>query len=99
MSAYVRFRVADEAYAVSVLNVLEVAGLGEVTPVPGAPRQILGVRNLPGKILPVSDRAARLGPRRTQPASWLLVTESDGRGAGLTIDEVIEFGDLAEPAE
>jgi len=99
MSAYVRFRVAQEAYAISVLNVLEVAGLGEVTPVPGAPREILGVRNLRGKILPVIDLAALLGTRRSEPPGRLLVTESDGRQAGLAIDEVTGVGELADPAE
>jgi purine-binding chemotaxis protein CheW len=99
MSAYVRFRVAQEAYAISVLNVLEVAGLGEVTPVPGAPREILGVRNLRGKILPVIDLAALLGTRRSEPPGRLLVTESDGRRAGLAIDEVTEVGEFADPAE
>jgi purine-binding chemotaxis protein CheW len=99
MNAYVRFRVAEEAYAVSVLNVLEVASLGEVTPVPGAPREILGVRNLRGKILPVIDLAALLGTRRTDLPVRLLVTESEGRQAGLAIDEVTEVGELAEQAE
>lgn len=99
MNAYVRFRVAEEAYAVSVLNVLEVASLGEVTPVPGAPREILGVRNLRGKILPVIDLAALLGTRRSQPAERLLVAESEGRQAGLAIDEVTEVGELADPSE
>lgn len=99
MNAYVRFRVADEAYAVSVLNVLEVAGLGEVTPVPGAPREIVGVRNLRGKILPVIDLAALLGTRRTEPPARLLVAESDGRQAGLAIDEVTEVGEFAHPVE
>ncbi len=99
MNAYVRFRIAQEAYAVSVLNVLEVASLGEVTPVPGAPREILGVRNLRGKILPVIDLAALLGTRHTEPPARLLVAESDGRQAGLAIDEVTEVGEFAEPAE
>jgi purine-binding chemotaxis protein CheW len=99
MTVYVRFRVADEAYAVSVLNVLEVASLGDVTPVPGAPIQILGVRNLRGKILPVIDLAALLGTRRSQPAGRLLVAESEGRQAGLAIDEVTEVSELADLAE
>ena len=99
MTAYVRFRVAEEAYAVSVLNVLEVANLGDVTPVPGAPIQILGVRNLRGKILPVIDLAALLGTRRSQPAGRLLVAESEGRQAGLAIDEVTEVSELVDLAE
>jgi purine-binding chemotaxis protein CheW len=99
MNAYVRFRVADESYAVAVTNVLEVADLGEVTPVPGAVREVLGVRNLRGKILPVVDLAALLGTRRAGPPARLLVAESDGRQAGLAIDEVTEVGELADPAE
>jgi chemotaxis signal transduction protein len=97
MNAYVRFRVAEEAYAVPVLNVLEVASVGEVTPVPGAPREILGVRNLRGTILPVIDLAALLGTRRTEPPARLLVAESEGWQAGLAIDEVTEVGDFADP--
>ena len=98
MNAYVRFRVAGEAYAVSVSHVLEVANLGEVTPVPGARREVLGVRNLRGKILPVIDLAALLGTSRAAPPVRLLVAEADGRQAGLAIDEVTEVGELADPA-
>jgi len=99
VSAYVRFRVADEAYAVPVAHVLEVAGLGQVTPVPGSRAEILGVRNLRGKILPVIDLAALLGTRRAGPPGRLLVTESGGRQAGLAIDEVTEVGELADLAD
>jgi chemotaxis signal transduction protein len=99
MNAYVRFRVAEEAYAVSVLHVLEVASLGEVTPVPGSRREVLGVRNLRGKILPVIDLAALLGTRHAAPPGRLLVTEAGGCQAGLAIDEVTEVGELVDLAE
>jgi purine-binding chemotaxis protein CheW len=99
MKAYVRFRVAEEAYAVSVSHVLEVSDLGEVTPVPGACRELLGVRNLRGKILPVIDLAALLGTRRAEQPRRLLVADADGVQAGLAIDEVTEVGELAGPAE
>ena len=34
---HVRVRVADEDYALPVTDVLEVADIGDITPVPGAP--------------------------------------------------------------
>jgi chemotaxis signal transduction protein len=57
------------------------------------------VRNLRGKILPVIDLAGLLGTRRSEPPGRLLVAESEGRQAGLAIDEVTEVGEFAEPVE
>ena len=98
MSAYVRIRVASEAYALPVARVLEVASLGTITVVPGAPPEVLGVRNLRGQILPVIDLAGLLEIRRTAPPGHLLVTEAHGNRAGLAIDEVHGVSELAEPA-
>ena len=50
---HVRVRVAGEHYALPVEDVLEVAELRAITPVPGAPPAVLGVRNLRGQVLPV----------------------------------------------
>lgn len=95
MSVHVRFRVGGEAYAVPVEHVLEVVGLGELAPVPGAPRAVLGVRNLRGQVLPVVDLATVLGIERNGPGQRLVITEAHGRRAGLAIDEVTDVGDLA----
>ena len=95
MSAHVRFRLGTESYAVPVAHVLEVAELGEVTPVPGAPPTVLGVRNLRGQVLPVIDLAAVLGARRTERGARLVVAEKGGRRAGLAIDQVTDVGDVA----
>jgi purine-binding chemotaxis protein CheW len=99
VSVYVRLRVAAEAYAMPVENVLQVAELGDVTAVPGSRPEMLGVRNLRGQILPVVDLALLLGIPRTAPPTRLLVAEAGGRQAGFAIDQVSEVGELEDPTE
>jgi chemotaxis signal transduction protein len=99
MAAYVRIKVGAEAYAVPVGHVLEIAELGTVTPVPGTPAPVLGLRSLRGQLLPVVDLAALLGVARTAAPARLLVTEAAGQRAGFAIDEVTEVGEMPEPTE
>jgi chemotaxis signal transduction protein len=82
-----------------VEHVIEVADLGAVAPVPGAPPEILGVTDLRGQIVPVVDLAMLLGVSRTQPPRRMLLVEALGGRAGFAIDEVIDVAELAEPAE
>ena len=99
MSTYVRIRVAEEAYALPVTNVREICDVGELTPVPGARPEVLGVRNLRGQVLPVVDLAGLLGVARAGSAARLLVAEAGGLSAGLAIDEVSGVDDLADPPD
>jgi purine-binding chemotaxis protein CheW len=113
MSVHVRLTVAGEAYAVPVASVVEVVPLGEVTDVPGARAELLGVLNLRGQILAVADLAPILGLSRTvsadrtmvaetagRPAAFIMmVAESAGRQAGFVVDEVSEIGELGDPTE
>ena len=102
MSSYVRMKVAAEAYAMPVEHVLEAAGLGRVRAVPGARRELLGIRTLRGQILPVVDLARLLGVHRTSAPTRLLVAEARGFRVGFAIDEVngiADLGDLTEPGE
>jgi chemotaxis signal transduction protein len=94
MSAYLVFRIGEESFAVPVGQVLEVAELGTLTPVPGAPASVLGVRNLRGQILPVIDLAAILGTPRTRQPDKLVVAEEGGRRAGLALEDVTEVAIL-----
>jgi two-component system, chemotaxis family, chemotaxis protein CheV len=99
VSVYVRLRVAAEVYAIPVGNVREITPLGELTAVPGALPEVLGVRNLRGQILPVADLALVLGlPRATSPA-LLLVAEAGDLQVGLAVDAVSAVGELPGPAE
>lgn len=98
MGVYARLRIATESYGIPVGDVIEVADLGELTAVPGAPREILGVRNLRRQILPVIDLALVIGVRGAQPKR-LLVAEAEGVLAGFAVDEVTDVGELPDPAE
>ena len=99
MSVYVRVRVGSEAYALPVEHVLEVAELGDVTPMPGAPPEVLGLRKLRGQIVPVIDLGFVFGIGRTDEPRRVLVAEADGRRAGFAIDEVSDVGALSEAFE
>ncbi|MDQ3631441.1 MAG: chemotaxis protein CheW [Actinomycetota bacterium] len=100
MSAvHVRVRVAGEHYAVPVACVLEVAELGDVTPVPGAPRSVLGVRNLRGQLITVVDLATLFGLEGDSPRERLVVTEEGDRRAGLAVESILDVASVPEPSE
>ena len=99
MSIHVRLRVAGEAYAVPVGNVLEVVRPGAVTAVSGSAPGLLGVLNLRGEVLAVADLAQILGLRAAVPPARMLIAESGSLRAGFVVDEVSEVGELGDPTE
>lgn len=94
MSAvHVRVRLGGELYALPVAHVIEVSEVGTLSPVPGAPGTLLGVRNLRGEVLPVFDLAAVLGISGDSPRC-LLVAEQGSLRAGFAIDEATDVGEV-----
>lgn len=101
-SLHVRVGVAGEDYALAVDDVLEVAEVGEISPVPGASPALLGVRNLRGQVLPVIDLAGVLGLGRSTSPERIVIAEDRGRRAGLAVDSVAGVENLppaSEPAD
>ena len=94
IAVHVRVRLGGESYAVAVENVIEVGGLGELSPVPGAHGAVLGVRNLRGEVLPVFDLASVLGITGDSLPQRLLVAEHGSLRAGFAVDEVTDVGAL-----
>ena len=93
-----RVLVADEHYALPVADVLEVAELGDVTPVPGAGAAVLGVRNLRGQVLPVVDLATVFELAPGHPERIVIAERGDLR-AGLAVDAIDGVEELPEASE
>lgn len=95
---HLRVRAGGEEYGFPVEWVLEVAELGELTPVPGAAPGILGVRNLKSQVVPIVDLAAFLGIGTGADAGRVVVAESPGGKIGFTVEDVISVDPLPEPS-
>jgi purine-binding chemotaxis protein CheW len=96
---HVRVRAANEQYALRVEEVLEVAELGEITPVPGANASVMGVRNLRGQVVPVLNLARVLDVPDSAAPQRIVIAEDSDRKAGLAVDEVIGVEELPKPSE
>jgi purine-binding chemotaxis protein CheW len=97
---HVTLHVGAEQYALPVDNVVEIADFDPPTPVPGAPRELLGIRNLRGEVLPVFDLAAVLGiPGDGEPVKLVVAEDRSRRRAGLAIGGVRSVDDLPDAAQ
>lgn len=85
------FRVANEIYAVNILELKEIIKLRECTEVPRMPAYVSGVFSLRGVIVPVFDLHARLGLAAEERTSrQRIVVVKKGAGfCGLKVDEVL----------
>jgi purine-binding chemotaxis protein CheW len=96
VSKFLSFRVADEDYAVPILQVQEIIGLTKTTVIPNTPDHVLGVINLRGTVVPVLDLRRRLGmpsAERTRTTVNLVVNVGR-RTLGLVVDAVSDVVDL-----
>ena len=88
----VAFKLRNEEYGVSILNVQEIRNLTDITRVPFAQDFIKGVINLRGSVLPVIDLKERLGLEETpytQDTRIVTVTVGDLH-VGMLVDAVTE---------
>jgi purine-binding chemotaxis protein CheW len=90
----VTVRVGAELYAMPVDAVLEVAEIGNLTPLPGAPGGTLGLQNHHGAALPVFDLARLLGISGSARPALMVVVDDGTHRAGLALDEVCDVGEL-----
>lgn len=92
MSQYLSFSLAGEEFAVDILHVREIRGIGPVTPLPNGPSHLKGVMNLRGVIVPVIDLRLLLGlpPEEYGRFTVIVVLALGGRIKGFVVDSVCD---------
>jgi len=88
----VAFKLRNEEYGVSILNVQEIRNLTDITRVPFAQDFIKGVINLRGSVLPVIDLKQRLGLEETPYTddTRIVTVNIDDLHVGMLVDAVTE---------
>lgn len=97
MSVFVICRVGDQQYAISVENILEVAAMVRVTPLPDTPSGVLGVVNRRGTVMPLLDLRLCLGHAAAalDLNSLFVVAHGPNYIAGLVVDDILEVAPLS----
>lgn len=101
---FLTFILADEMYALGILNVKEIIEYGQLTEIPMMPPTIRGVINLRGAVVPVIDLAARFGENATevQRRTCIIIVEVEQDeqkiDIGIMVDAVSEVLEIP-PAE
>lgn len=97
---YLRFRVADEEYGLSLLEIREIIKPRDVTEVPGMPEFVAGIISLRGMIIPIFDLRLRLGLAANERTGQerIVIARSPEGSVGLFVDEVFQVIALSESA-
>jgi purine-binding chemotaxis protein CheW len=88
----VTFRMGDAVFGLDAVAVEEVVRPGEITPLHHAPPDVVGIRNLRGRIVTILDCGSRLGlgPVRPGPENRILIAEARGEPVGLLVECVLD---------
>jgi purine-binding chemotaxis protein CheW len=99
-------RMAGRACAIPCTRIVEIVPRVDLSPIPDAPSEVLGVINLRGRIVPIVDVRQRVAQdeRPLVPYQHLVIVEAAERQLGLAVDEVndvlsVEEHEVARPGE
>ncbi len=102
-SQLLTFILGGEEYGVDILNVQEIRGWEQATPIPNTPDYVLGVINLRGLIVPIIDLRNRFEMERAEygPLTVIVIVKLTGkskssRTVGMVVDEVSDVYNVSE---
>ncbi|PWI56886.1 chemotaxis protein CheW [Sulfoacidibacillus thermotolerans] len=90
------YRVGQNQYATPVESIQSIERMLPIRPVPGAAAHVLGVANLRGSVIAVSDlrKVLNVEEQAFTPESRLLISN----GNGYVVDEALDIADCADDA-
>jgi len=90
------FLLGDAVFGIDARQVQEVARLCDITPVHHAPADVVGIRNLRGRIVTVMDLRSRLGLGKVVPdrENRILIVDWRGEPIGLLVDSMADTLDI-----
>ena len=93
---YLTFALALEEYGLEILKVREIIGLMDITAVPRTPKDVKGVINLRGKVIPVTDLRLRFSMEEAEATeeTCIIVVDVNGVEMGIVVDRVSEVLDI-----
>lgn len=93
---YLMFFLNDENYGIPILQVNEIIGVMDITPIPKTPNFMKGIINLRGKIIPVMDLRLKfsMDEREYDQLTCIIIVETHIGGrknfVGILVDKVAE---------
>ncbi len=87
---FVSFFAGGQSFSLAITQVREIRRWSPVTPLPNAPRELLGVMNLRGAVIPIYDLAAGFGlpPTAENHRNVIVVAMHEGQTVGLLVEAV-----------
>jgi purine-binding chemotaxis protein CheW len=94
---FLTFCLADEEYGLEILRVQEIKGYSKITPLPNTPREIKGVMNLRGTVVPIIDLRTRFGLSESEYNQFtvIIVVTVGSKIVGLVVDAVSDVLNVA----
>lgn len=92
VSEFLAFRVAHEAYGLPLASVREILKLGAITEVPRAPKDVLGIISVRGRVTTILDlrRRLRMPEMVSTKQARVLLVDAGEEVLGLLVDEVLQ---------
>ncbi|MCX6108536.1 MAG: chemotaxis protein CheW [Proteobacteria bacterium] len=88
-SRYLRFRLAEEDFAIPLLSIREVVAMPETTRVPHTPAHFLGIMNLRGQIISIFDLRSKLGFKSERSSETaVVICDFEPLRFGVVVDSV-----------